>query len=77
MLHILEELLDTIKPSKTTSKLLFDILKNCKKDVRLVGNIGNPWEMTNSIILSQYMHSMCPKNYSKPIHNENKNIISL
>ncbi len=26
----------------TTSKLLFDILKNCKKDVRLVGNIGNP-----------------------------------
>jgi UDP-N-acetylmuramoylalanine--D-glutamate ligase len=26
----------------TTSKLLFDILKDQKKDVRLVGNIGNP-----------------------------------
>ena len=26
----------------TTAKILFDVLKNQKKDVRLTGNIGNP-----------------------------------
>ena len=33
----------------TTSKLLFDIIKSTKKDVRLVGNIGNPLLLEKNI----------------------------
>ena len=39
----------------TTAKILFDILKNQKKDVRLTGNIGNPILNEKKLILKLFL----------------------